>query len=482
MASDISELLKNSLSSTLESFLTKSTKINHIYKVDSTNFTGDYVKVNSSFEFADFSSNWSFFIPDISASYVFNLLMGDDSEGTNDINADEDSAAEIVDALKEVVSNICSALSTSINNSEFEELAGSKFTLNEAEIIDAIEYQETENLYRFTLDLDGNTIDILILFDTEIIKHIELIEKSEMEEAIVEEPESETEEVVVEEESSESETKEEVSESKTTEEVESKEETVEEEPESETKDETKTEDTEDSSEEKASKFAFLKKLTFFQIDDSLSEEEQKQIKLKKMVIVVAGLFIFVILLGVVLFFTGAFDPKELQSEETSKTQDSNLTQVPVNKKIVIKSKAKKKEIDFNISQVNVKKLNKKLSLLTKYEIIEEDIKEKEKRESLEKFALKKKEESPNLRDNQKSFIQVPPLDLNKFKSLVRESKKSSSNLSICKDSNGRTQIIIGPFYDNHVRDIILDQLSTTLKKKAKSLNLTNAEFKKLCSF
>jgi ABC-type multidrug transport system fused ATPase/permease subunit len=222
----------------------------------------------------------------------------------------------------------------------------------------------------------------------------------------------------------------------------------------ETKEEAKNENNEDENEEEQTpkdKFAFLKKIKFLQIDENLSEEEKKQAKLKIIIIGIGGLIVFTILIGVVLFFLGVFDPPE----EIAPKQTTNKKKISTRESVKITSRTRQKQIKFSISQINTKRLNKKLKLLTKYEILEEDAIEKlkaiekekaykrQQQERLDRFARNNKEEaltSDEVSDDKLLFKKVKNRDKNEddaeeflFKQVKNKTKKKKEIKQVAKN-------------------------------------------------
>ncbi len=515
MASDLSELIQNGLSGTLESLLAKKTNLDKTTKAHETNLQGQCVKVSTTFKFEKITSNWSFFIPALSATYILNLMMGENAEPSEDINN------ETVDALNEVVSNICGGLSTSINSSDFKDLGTVQFSLAGNEQVDGKDYASTENLFKFAIILEEKEILFYIAFDEEIMPYIETIAASEISQAEkVNEEESETEDENSDENSKEEDAKIDETENENEDEVEAeiednldandakvddKEELEEKTNETTTENENLEKDDDKNNEEEKEKggkkklkisFSFLKKLNFLKVDENLSDDEKKQAKLKKIIILVGSLFGVVIFIGILLYFMGAFEPEVIE-----KQKDTNATKEKINKLVKIKSVQKKKHINFQMSQINMNRLNRKLSLLTKYEILEDDIIEKrkiiekEKQLKLEKFAQKNKEEplvksiskkisykNDKKQKDLNKFIQIPTLKLKNFKDFIKKAKKANANLSICKNKEGRIQVFIGPFLNKEDRDNILKTLDEKLIKDTKKLNLSKEDFEKKCSF
>jgi hypothetical protein len=298
-----------------------------------------------------------------------------------------------------------------------------------------------------------------------------------------------------------------------------------------TKKEVKEEENSEDEQIPKDKFAFLKKLKFLKIDEKLSDEEKKQAKLKLIIMGIGGLIVFTILIGVILFFLGVFDPPQAPVQQNV---TKNKKDVKIKSAVKISSKKRKKQIKFSISQINIKRLNKKLKAVEK-----EKAYKKQQQDRLDKFAKNNKEEAleddevsdgqlvfkkvknkkrddddteeflfkqvKNKKDKDKknrnqdkndktsktsktmaqskdlkAFIKIPIIKLNKFKLLIKKVKLMKVNLSICKDQNGKTQVYLGPFLTKQNRT----KLITTINKKKKeyiiNLDISSEEFEKKC--
>ena len=100
-------------------------------------------------------------------------------------------------------------------------------------------------------------------------------------------------------------------------------------------------------------------------------------KFRKIIIITAGLFATIIITVIVLYFIGFFDTEPIQ---TSSKKD--IKKELKEEKIVI---PEKKKYAFRVKDINKKRLNRKLSLLTKDEIIvEEKIKEVDTKKDITK--------------------------------------------------------------------------------------------------
>ncbi|MCP4971334.1 MAG: hypothetical protein GY932_12175, partial [Arcobacter sp.] len=114
-----------------------------------------------------------------------------------------------------------------------------------------------------------------------------------------------------------------------------------------------------------------------------SEVQKKQSKIQKILIAVVAFLLFILTIGTILYFLGFFDPEEPEENKKDNT--------------VIKKIEKKVNIDS--ITLNKDRLNKKLQMLTKHEIIsneeleyqENKIKEAEEQKKREAEEQKKRE-------------------------------------------------------------------------------------------
>jgi hypothetical protein len=102
--------------------------------------------------------------------------------------------------------------------------------------------------------------------------------------------------------------------------------------------------------------------------------QTKQTKLQKILIITVGVLGAILLLGIILYFFGVFDPPPAQNSDLNNTKDANVSLKP-------------KKYIFKIEDINKQRLNKRLKLLTKYEILGTA------KEELEKEIQKNKQES-----------------------------------------------------------------------------------------
>lgn len=106
-----------------------------------------------------------------------------------------------------------------------------------------------------------------------------------------------------------------------------------------------------------------------ELDEKEYEVQKKQTRIQKILIGVAAGLATVTVLGLGAYFLGVFDEEEVKVEEKPK----------------VETVEKKSNFNFNNKDINVDRLNKKLNMLTKYEIIEDQ--KKEELKALEKERL-----------------------------------------------------------------------------------------------
>ncbi len=179
MASDISNIIRDELSNTLEQLLSQSTKCESVDKADFSKVdSSQCVQIDVKFEFKDIASEFNFFIPTSSAARFEYLMLG----GTGDLKEHIDD--EITDAVNEIVSNICGSISTSTNAQGFPDITGLKHQVLGSKIVECSEKENSENIYSFKLNLDNNISEVIIGFDDIILPFISGITGNEVVESI----------------------------------------------------------------------------------------------------------------------------------------------------------------------------------------------------------------------------------------------------------------------------------------------------------
>ncbi|MEA1915871.1 MAG: FliM/FliN family flagellar motor switch protein [Campylobacterota bacterium] len=178
MASDLSQILQDELANTLEQLLSKTTKVTSVELYDGEGCVSEQcIEVKSKFDFTNVSSTWEFFIPTVAATKFEYFMLG----GMGDLKENIDD--EIADAVNEIVSNISGSISTSVNAQGFADLGNVKFEVLGNEIVEIDVLKSTANLYKITLDMDGEKILVFIAFSDDILPYLLAISGVESSEA-----------------------------------------------------------------------------------------------------------------------------------------------------------------------------------------------------------------------------------------------------------------------------------------------------------
>ena len=170
MASDLSNIIKSEIVSTLESLLSVTGNVDDTALIDAEEFTdGQCIKVESNFEFSGINSTWNFYIPTATGTKFEYLMLG----GIADLKDLIDD--EIADAVKEIVSTICGSITTSVNAQGFDDVSGMKFSLADSNIVQCSDESNTNSLYKFSISLNDEIFYLYIDFDESSVPFIELL-------------------------------------------------------------------------------------------------------------------------------------------------------------------------------------------------------------------------------------------------------------------------------------------------------------------
>lgn len=160
MASDISNIVKSEIFSTLENLLSVTSSVEEVVKVGDDELDGaQSIQVSVEFEFSGKKSQATFFITTPAATQFEYLMLG----GATDLKDKIDD--DIVDAVKEIVSTICGSISTSVNAQGFPDISGLKFTLGESSVVALDKVPESASLYKFIVKLNDINVELFIAFD-----------------------------------------------------------------------------------------------------------------------------------------------------------------------------------------------------------------------------------------------------------------------------------------------------------------------------
>lgn len=168
MISDLSNIITNELASTLGQLLSKKTSFEDITSQGiEQNSQDNFIAISVMFKFKSIESTWIFYFPSKVATKFEFLMLGSMGEIKEVLDS------ECADAMSEIVSNICGSIVTSVNAQNFEDLGSVKFENLSNEIVKSAEILKSNNLFSFHLDIEGEKTPVLILFDGEILSHIQ---------------------------------------------------------------------------------------------------------------------------------------------------------------------------------------------------------------------------------------------------------------------------------------------------------------------
>ncbi len=180
MASDLSNILKEELANTLEQLLGKKAKTSDVKVFDVSNFENQQaIFCESKFDFKNLSSSIKFYIPTKSATNFEFLMLG----GMGDLKTNLDD--ETLDALNEIVSNVCGSFCTAANAQGFSDIGSVKFEIKNREIVEVDTISKTDS-FDFNLDIDGENYSVIVNFSSEIAPYFSQITGASSKTVVVE--------------------------------------------------------------------------------------------------------------------------------------------------------------------------------------------------------------------------------------------------------------------------------------------------------
>lgn len=180
MASDLSNILKEELANTLEQLLGKKAKTSDTKVFDVSNFENQQaIFCESKFDFKNLSSSIKFYIPTKSATNFEFLMLG----GMGDLKTNLDD--ETLDALNEIVSNVCGSFCTAANAQGFSDIGSVKFEIKNREIVEVDTISKTDS-FDFNLDIDGENYSVIVNFSSEIAPYFSQITGASSKTVVVE--------------------------------------------------------------------------------------------------------------------------------------------------------------------------------------------------------------------------------------------------------------------------------------------------------
>ncbi len=168
MASDISNIIKSEISSTLESLLSASSNVEEVVLISPDELDDTQcVSTAVSFDFSGKTSEWNYFIPSAAATQFEYLMLG----GVTDLKDTIDD--EITDAVKEIISTISGSICTSVNAQGFADVSGIKATLGDSSVIAISERSNSYKIYKFIIKLNDDNLEVYISFDDSFTSFVE---------------------------------------------------------------------------------------------------------------------------------------------------------------------------------------------------------------------------------------------------------------------------------------------------------------------
>ena len=160
MASDLSNILKEELSNTLEQLLSKNSQVDSITKLEVENFDStQLIECIVKFDFKGISSQIIFYVPTLSATKFEYLMLG----GMGDLKEHIDD--EITDAVNEIISNICGSFCTSVNAQGLPDVGSIKSEVKNSSIVEGTVLSSKTNAFEFIISLDSEKLPLVIYFD-----------------------------------------------------------------------------------------------------------------------------------------------------------------------------------------------------------------------------------------------------------------------------------------------------------------------------
>jgi len=486
---DLSNILKEQIPINISTIIGKEVEIKHICQIKKDKLLAKYIKIKSTFESQKVNYQLNYLIPGNLSSYILNIMMMDEEAQISD-DIDDDKA----DAIKEIVSTINGSCATLISGKNFDDIGELKVAGNEAELVENIQESEVyDSFIKFELKIENRVFSFIVDFSKEaksffeeLFMSQECIEYADMnndeedkedkedKDTLQEDDEKNNEDTSQENEKDESSNETQPDDKKTNSEEE--------------KIEDKNQESNDKNEQTQTN-----EIKNEGKEDEIDEKDLKKAKkLKLLIIIIAALLVLILGGFAILYFTGFFEPPPATPKKVYKNPRKNK---------LLKIELKDKKIDFNINMINVDKLNKRLALLTKYEILDNDILEKFKQEEkirlqklkikkLEQFAKANKEESlKNIKKEDFSindrfiYIVIESLKYKKYKKIIDSKLPPKSYISICMDKNKKVEVYIGPLLDKEKANILVKEIKEfDHKNDTKLISLTKDEFDKLCDF
>jgi len=174
LASDISNIIKSEISSTLESLLSVSSSVEEVVLINESDLDkGQCINAIVNFDISGNNSEASFFIPTAAATQFEYLMLG----GVTDLKDKIDD--DITDAVKEIVLTISGSICTSVNAQGFADIKGMKSTIGDCKVIALNKIPDNNKMYKFIVKLNDTNLELFISFDNTLAEFVKLLTKEE---------------------------------------------------------------------------------------------------------------------------------------------------------------------------------------------------------------------------------------------------------------------------------------------------------------
>lgn len=182
MASDLSNILKDEISNTLEQLLGKKAKIENVVSFDASKLQDEQlIFCDIKFDFKNISSFVKFFIPTKSATNFEYLMLGGMGDLKNSL--DEDT----LDALNEIISNICGSFCTVSSAQGFSDIGTAKFEIKNKEIAEKSLIPKI-NSFDFSVNLGDTIYPLILSFNEDIAAYFSQITGASPKAVVQDEP------------------------------------------------------------------------------------------------------------------------------------------------------------------------------------------------------------------------------------------------------------------------------------------------------
>jgi len=157
LASDLSTIFKNELSNTLEQLLGKRAKVEQTSKYEDIS-DASFIECDAKFDLKGVSTAITFYIPNSSALKFEDLMLG----GTGEISKPEIDN-DTVDALNEIVSNICGSFCTASNAQGLPDVSSMKSEIKSSKKVEKSVIKQDSFVFKTLLDEEQTPL--IIYFD-----------------------------------------------------------------------------------------------------------------------------------------------------------------------------------------------------------------------------------------------------------------------------------------------------------------------------